>query len=163
MSPMYPKILVPVDGGELTEKVTAYALRLAGQAEVHFLHALDPGQFFGDAAAVVFDAQTERRAATEAAQKLMNTCLESAKKAGVTAHAHVVEAPPIEAILNTADQIKADLIVMASHGRAGFARAVLGSVAEGVARRARVAVLFVPSGLEPDDPSGHLHQIFQGL
>ena len=159
---MFAKMLVAVDGGEFTETITTYALRLAEQAEVHFVYAVDPNRFFSDAAAPVFDAETDRDAAIEAAQNIIAGCLASAEKSGVTAHGHVVQEPPVVAILNTADRVEADVIVMASHGRSGFARAVLGSVAEGVARQAHVAVLFVPTGLKPDDPSRHSRQLFQG-
>lgn len=161
--PMFSKLLVAVDGGELTDPITAYALRLAEHAEVHVVCAVDPNQFFSSAAAAVFDAETRRDSVIAAAQAVVDRCLAAAKKAGVTASGSVVQEPPIEAILHTADRVNADLIVMASHGRSGFARAILGSVAEGVARQAHVAVLFVPSGLEPGDPRRHLHQIFQGL
>jgi nucleotide-binding universal stress UspA family protein len=159
---MFAKLLVAVDGGELTDTITTYALRLAERGEVHFVCAVDPNRFFSDAAAPVFEAETERDAAIKAAQDVIVGCMAKAEKAGVTAHGHVVAEPPVEAILTTADRIEADLIVMASHGRSGFARAVLGSVAERVARQAHVAVLFVPTGLRSDDPSGHQHQIFQG-
>ncbi|HEY3253324.1 MAG TPA: universal stress protein, partial [Polyangiaceae bacterium] len=48
---------------------------------------------------------------------------------------------PWEEVLSAAAQIKADLIVMGTHGRRGLERALLGSVAEKVVRMARVPVL----------------------
>ena len=75
----------------------------------------------------------------------------------------MVEAATVDAIIDLAAELDVDVIVMASHGRHGFARLVLGSVAEGVARRVNIPVLLVPAGLSDDDPSRHLHQIFQGL
>jgi nucleotide-binding universal stress UspA family protein len=143
---MFSNILVAVDGGDLTDSVTEYAVHITAHADVHFVCAVDPNAFFSDAAAVVFDAVNEHAAAIEAAQRVIDRSIEAAKAAGITATGRVVEQPPVEAILDTARQIKANVIVMASHGRSGLARAVLGSVAEGVARRAGVAVLFVPKG-----------------
>ena len=143
----FAKLLVAVDGGELTEAITSYALKLAGEAAVHFVCAVDPNRFFSDASAAAFGAEAERSAALEAARKIVDACLASAKQAGIAATGHVVQEMPVDAILDTARQVDADLIVMASHGRSGFARAVLGSVAEGVARQADVAVLFVPTSI----------------
>jgi len=142
---MFSKIVVAVDGGDLTVKVTAYAVRLAGRAELHFVCALDPEQFFSDATARIFDSANEHAAAIASAQAVVDRCVATANEAGVRADGHVVEQPPVHAILETADKIEADLIVMASHGRSGLTRVVLGSVAEAVARRAGVAVLFVPT------------------
>jgi nucleotide-binding universal stress UspA family protein len=50
---------------------------------------------------------------------------------------------PAAAIVGTAKEWSADLIVIASHGRAGVARALLGSVAEGVMRNAPCPVLVI--------------------
>jgi nucleotide-binding universal stress UspA family protein len=72
---------------------------------------------------------------------------------------------PVEEILLAARQYHSDLIVMGTHGRSGLLRAVLGSVAEGVLRRANCPVVAVRGGiqkgpdafLEPDEaavPSG---------
>jgi nucleotide-binding universal stress UspA family protein len=58
----------------------------------------------------------------------------------------VIEAPSTKKeIVLQASQRGADLIVMGSHGRSGFERLMLGSVADGVLRAARVPVLIVPS------------------
>jgi nucleotide-binding universal stress UspA family protein len=53
------------------------------------------------------------------------------------------EAPDAEAILTAAAELKADLIVMGTHGRTGVRRLVLGSVAEEVLRKAPCPVLTV--------------------
>ncbi len=66
----------------------------------------------------------------------------------------VVGAPPVpQFIINTADARESDLIVMATHGRSGFARAFAGSVSERVVADSRRAVLL----LKPDGMG--LHQI----
>jgi nucleotide-binding universal stress UspA family protein len=53
------------------------------------------------------------------------------------------EAPDVQAILDAAAELKADLIVMGTHGRTGFRRLVLGSVTEEVLRKAPCPVLTV--------------------
>lgn len=55
----------------------------------------------------------------------------------------LVEGNPAEEILHVAEQIKADVIVMATHGRSGLDRVLLGSVAEVVLRGAPCPVLSV--------------------
>ena len=160
---MYATILVAVDGGELTNTITEYALRFPREIHIHFVFAVDPGEFLSRNAAAIWGTDNERSAALQAARKIVDSCVATARTAGLIATGHVVEAPPVDAIIDTANELSADVIVMASHHRSGFARFVFGSVAEGVARRARTAVLLVPSGLDADDPSRHLHQIFQGV
>lgn len=49
----------------------------------------------------------------------------------------------VETVLEAAEQVGADLIVVGTHGRTGFAHLVLGSVAERIVRRAQVPVLTV--------------------
>jgi nucleotide-binding universal stress UspA family protein len=64
----------------------------------------------------------------------------------------VREGVPAREILRRAEELPADLLVIGSHGRAGFEKWVLGSVAERVLRSARCPVLTVPSSGAP--PSG---------
>ena len=52
---------------------------------------------------------------------------------------------PVEEILNTADTIDADLIVMTSHGRDGFLDVLRGSVTERVLRESRCPLLMIPA------------------
>ena len=160
---MVPNLLVAVDGGELTDRITAYALRIGKGAKLSFLCAVDPAGFMGDSAALVYDVENDRADAGKVARSIVDGCVAKAKAARIDAEGLVVEESPVAAILRVARQINADLIIMASHGRSGFARVVLGSVTEGVMRAADVGVLIVPSELRPDDPTRHLHQIFQGL
>jgi nucleotide-binding universal stress UspA family protein len=57
----------------------------------------------------------------------------------------IVEQDPVAAIIDTAGRWPADLIVMGTHGRSGFERVLLGSVAEKVLRKAPCPVLTVPA------------------
>ena len=54
---------------------------------------------------------------------------------------------PVEVILDQAKRLRADLIVLGTHGRRGLQRLVLGSVAESVVRRAGCPVLVVKAGV----------------
>jgi nucleotide-binding universal stress UspA family protein len=61
---------------------------------------------------------------------------------------HYLRGSPVVEILNFAEDENIDLIVMASHGRTGLSRLLMGSIAEGVMRKARCPVLIVkqPAG-----------------
>ncbi|HYK04109.1 MAG TPA: universal stress protein [Thermoanaerobaculia bacterium] len=61
----------------------------------------------------------------------------------------VDQGAPAQAILETAEAIDADLIVMGTHGRTGWRRALLGSVAEKVVHHTDRAVLCIPPGATP--------------
>lgn len=66
---------------------------------------------------------------------------------------------PVPAILAAADERHADLIVMSSHGRRGWRRALLGSVCEGVLHGSRCPVLIVPSRERRDEPQHAIAKI----
>ena len=56
---------------------------------------------------------------------------------------YLAEGNPRKEIIKTAEEWKADLIVMGTHGRSGISRVLLGSTAEGVVRQAQIPVLTV--------------------
>src|SRR5581483_2080661 len=67
---------------------------------------------------------------------------------GVATVTHLAEGVPAEAILSSIDAFQVHLIVMCSHGRTGFTRCMLGSVAQKVARHSTVPVLIVREDAE---------------
>jgi nucleotide-binding universal stress UspA family protein len=69
------------------------------------------------------------------------------ERLGIKAEGRVVEGDPASAIIRTARQIEADLVVVATHGRTGLMRVALGSVAEKVVRGAHSSVLVARSSL----------------
>jgi K+-sensing histidine kinase KdpD len=69
---------------------------------------------------------------------------------GVDVVSAILSGPPARAIVGYARRHHVDLIVMGTHGRTGVSRAVLGSVAEAVVRRAPCRVLTVPHGVSAD-------------
>lgn len=140
---MYKQMLVPVDGSEPSNRALEEALKLAKEqgARVRLAHVLEPLhnlviEGYGDLAGAV-RAEAERVLA-EAATR--------AQAAGVEASTTLVEAGGrrvAAAIVDEAARWGADLIVMGTHGHRGFEHLMLGSVAEGVMRRAPMPVLLV--------------------
>jgi nucleotide-binding universal stress UspA family protein len=139
------RILVPVDGSEYSNRALDVAVDLARAlgAEVVIANVVDltrAAVMSGGQAQLVGGALEElqddgKRLVGEARARV-------AGKAATTTR--VVEGSPIDEIEKLAVQLKASYIVMGTHGRSGLNRAVMGSVAEGVARRAPVPVMIVP-------------------
>jgi nucleotide-binding universal stress UspA family protein len=75
------------------------------------------------------------------AEKNARSAKEAAQKEGVTVKAFVMSGRPYEAIIQTAQETKADIIVLGSHGRTGVERFLMGSVAERVIMLASCPVL----------------------
>jgi len=70
---------------------------------------------------------------------------EALRARGIDATALLIQGHPVEKILEEADRLHVEMIVLGSHGRGALARLVLGSVSEGVVRRSMCPVLIVPS------------------
>jgi nucleotide-binding universal stress UspA family protein len=70
----------------------------------------------------------------------------------VPVETHALHGVPGPAIVSTADECQADLIVMGTHGRTGLTRLVMGSVAEDVMRHAHCPVLTVKPGAKERVP-----------
>jgi nucleotide-binding universal stress UspA family protein len=131
---MFPKnLLVPLDGTDLAEAALPIARLLAMTigAELTLVRVVLPDNEPGSS-----------RWPAEYLQR----CAAQQHAAGVTAHTTMRLGEPAEEILALADEIPADLLVMATHGRSGLDRVVLGSVAERVTRRSRIPVIL----LRPD-------------
>lgn len=139
-------ILAPLDFSACSkgafEAAIAWAKHFA--ATVHVLHAYHvPPIVLPDGG---FALSQELNAKIDAAsQTALRVYLEQYASTGVTLKAHVHQAEPLEAILDVAEEVDADLIVMGTHGRSGVSRALLGSVAQKVLRASPVPVLIVPS------------------
>jgi universal stress protein A len=63
---------------------------------------------------------------------------------GLKARVEVLEGEPVPVILTRATEMETDLIVIGTHRRAGLSRLLMGSVAEGVLRRAPCPVVLIP-------------------
>ena len=77
------------------------------------------------------------------ARRLVTTAVQGAHVAGIEASGETIMGAPFDKILEVANQVKADAIVMGTHGRTGLRRLFLGSVAESVLRAAPCPVIVV--------------------
>jgi nucleotide-binding universal stress UspA family protein len=139
-------VLVPVDFSPPSEAALIYALKLAQLvgAEVYACHIIPTPH--------VLDALYERgltppesvKRITQKARKRIKEITET-QETTVPLRVHCKEGEVAEHILQQAETLKADLIVMGTHGRSGVERFFLGSVAETVIRRALCPVLTLRS------------------
>jgi nucleotide-binding universal stress UspA family protein len=141
------RILVPTDFSTTSDEALAYAKRLAEQfdASLHLVHAFDDPFASAAFAAEMYaplppSLRTDLLRGIE--QQLANR-LPDQDRAKYHATAEAVVGQPAKAIVEYAESLGADLIVMGTHGRGGVAHMVLGSVAERVVRTASCPVLTI--------------------
>jgi nucleotide-binding universal stress UspA family protein len=140
---MYRNILIATDGSELAQKAVAAGLELARalKAEVTIVTATEPWSAMATQPALAFPIEEYEKAAAEAAAGILAGASAAAAQAGVAcATVHVSEFPA-EGIVETATAKGCDLIVMASHGRRGLSKLLLGSQATRVLTLSPVPVL----------------------
>ena len=133
---MFKKILVPLDGSPLAEGVLPQVI---GMARVHGAKVLLLRVGF----ALVFPGADPAEAQIETileAEDYIGRIRKRLEGEGIEADASVRYGFPAEEILSHARRNGVDLIAMATHGRTGPVRWVLGSVAEQVLRKAEVPV-----------------------
>ncbi|MEZ0603363.1 universal stress protein [Paraburkholderia sp. IW21] len=147
---MYKRILVAIDGSETSEHAFDAALQLAYEsgAQLQPLYVVDNPLLAYDASG--YDPTILRDAFVEEGQRLLADALARMKHENVAGTPRMVDVEPIgedisERIRITANEFNADLLVLGTHGRRGFKRLFLGSVAERVVRSACCPVLLVPS------------------
>jgi nucleotide-binding universal stress UspA family protein len=138
------RIVVATDFSEGAEKATREAIELAKEydARVELVHAWvlplvsTPEMVSPVSTGLIDELEKEAR-------RTMDAALLRHRTPGIAVEGTVVCSDPREAVVETAEKLKADLIVIGTHGRRGLKRALLGSVAEAVVRTAPCAVLVV--------------------
>jgi nucleotide-binding universal stress UspA family protein len=147
------RILVPTDLSDFGSAALRWAgmiQRRAG-AQLTLVYANEPWIPFDvieGPAAYLLQAQPEFRERLE--KELKDYVEQHLPDAGGTIETRIVDKSPPEAILETAKAIDANLIVMGTHGRTGWRRALLGSVAENVVHHTDTPVLCIPPSDAPD-------------
>jgi nucleotide-binding universal stress UspA family protein len=147
---MYKRILVAIDGSETSEHAFDTALQLArdNDAQLQPLYVVDNPLMAYDASG--YDPEILRDASVEEGKRLLADALARMKHENVAGVPRIVDVAPVgedisERIRISANEFNADLLVLGTHGRRGFKRLFLGSVAERVVRSASLPVLLVPS------------------
>ena len=147
---MYKRILIAVDGSPLSNRGLEKGLELAAGlgAEVDILNVCEPwavGMYdaMGWSAGYENTPQylEDRR---KQAMEILEPAAAAAAAAGVKANVmHVVDRYAADGIIETAEKQGCDLIVMASHGRRGIGRLLIGSQTNEVLTRGTIPVLVI--------------------
>ena len=142
----YQNILVPVDGSEISlsavKKAAQIAQAFGSQLTLISLVTEDP---FTDVDLYPSPIMKEYFIqAYDNAEKALQQAQAIASENGVTANIQIVKGNVSEeGILDTAEKLKTDLIVIGSHGRKGFQKFLLGSFAQDVLSSTKLPVLVV--------------------
>lgn len=151
-SPPLQRILVPTDLSDFAGNALRWADMLARRVGAHLtvVYANDPYIPFdpieGPAAYLLQREPRFRERLTEALRDHLRRHL---PETGDAAETVIADKAPAEAILETAESIDADLIVMGTHGRSGWRRALLGSLAANVVHHTDRPVLCIPAETPP--------------
>ena len=144
---MYRKILVATDGSNLSKKAVSQAIGLSQLmgAELVALKVVPryPQTYFeGGVALAASEISRIEKQWAEHGQAVVDAVAKSAKTKGVACKALIAKSDLVsEAVIATAKKNKCDLIVMASHGRRGIKRLLLGSEPQQVLTHSHIPVL----------------------
>ena len=144
------RVLCPVDFSEPSRRALHHAVAVAGRydCELHVLHVIQDVM----PAAIAWHAHPSPRSLTEVRHLTWNVFDEfvAPTQARPVMTQMVREGRPYCEIVDYAAEVRADLIVMATHGATGLDRVILGSTTERVLRTAGCPVMTIPSrGDEP--------------
>jgi nucleotide-binding universal stress UspA family protein len=144
--PVFRHILIPLDGSGLAEQILEPALALGDltQAAYTLLRVVEPLVVPGYAPLAQpaqLDVQVTHTARAEG-QRYLDDLAQCLRASGRQVHTRtLLAAQPAVAILDAARAHGADVIALATHGRSGLARLLIGSVADKVRRGADTPVL----------------------
>ena len=144
-------IIAAIDFSNATKGVVDAATGMAKAfgAELHLLHVIEPEPTYtayGFApeefpAIHTFHEETRTRA-----QTTLQKVADGVAPQGITPVTHLGDGSPLHVIKEKVKELGADLVILGSHGHGVVAALLLGSVAEGMVRKAEVATLVIPAG-----------------
>jgi nucleotide-binding universal stress UspA family protein len=147
MAPVISRVIAATDFSTEADHALAVAIKYAGllRASIEIVH-VQPQVMYQASAAEAGAPVLTSLAAGESAdiEQHLASRAARAQRAGLQCQTVSLKGPPADQILSRAATTGAELIVMGSHGRSGFKKVLLGSVAERVVQRARCPVLVVP-------------------
>jgi nucleotide-binding universal stress UspA family protein len=145
---MYQRIVVPMDGSELAECVLPHVEAISGGCrvpEVIFIRAVPTPRSTGGAMYNISQSELKKIHAEgkAMAEDYLKKLVERTRYDGSNIKWEVIDGEPAESLADYAKKANADLIIIATHGRSGVSRWVMGSVADRLLRSSCVPVLMV--------------------
>jgi nucleotide-binding universal stress UspA family protein len=151
------RILCPVDFSDHSRRALDHAIAIARwyEATVTVLHVFSPAPVAAmGPGPMVFEPIVLTPVDRDQLLADVKAFAQAESAPGITIDAVVREGHTAGEVLKQAASMKADLLVIGTHGRSGFERLLLGSVAEKVLRKASCPVMTVPKGLPDAVPAG---------
>ena len=145
------KILLPVDGSELSLEAVRFAIRmvLAGlRADAVLANVQEPASLYE--LLVAHDPEVIDRVSGEAGVHALQSARELLDAAGVEYECEVAKGDPAHTIIDIAERFACDLIVMGARGQSASRSAMLGSVSNEVLHASAVPVMIA----KPDEVQG---------
>jgi nucleotide-binding universal stress UspA family protein len=138
------RIIVPVDFSEKANRALAYAVDLAHDmdAKIILLHVIEPVYVANDPGLTYIPAQTVTAEHTSAQKRIQKLAADWIPKDNFE-KAVIRVGSPYHEITAAAQSLKADILVIGTHGRTGLSHVLMGSTAERVVRHATCPVLTV--------------------
>lgn len=141
---MFKKILIPMDGSELGREALEQGLDLArlSNGEVTILYAIEtPYELASSYAQPAESHEQQMRKYQAEAKKILQEISAQAEAKGIRTRTIIAEQHPVPAILEAAKDH--DLVVMATQGRKGIERVLMGSVTDKVLHNCSTPILVV--------------------
>ena len=140
-------ILATLDFSPVADAVLAQAVAMSERlgARLWLIHVAAPEPEFVGYEAGPQTVRDQRANELREEHRTLQHRADELRARGLDVTALLIQGHPIEKIVEEANRLGVGMIVMGSHGRSGLARLVLGSVSEGVMRRAPCPVLIVPA------------------
>jgi nucleotide-binding universal stress UspA family protein len=138
------KILIPVDGSDLSLEAIRYALRLVGEglrASLVLANVQAPASLYE--IVVAHDAEVIQHVSDGAGAHLLEPAQALCQAAGVPFECEVVSGDPVAALCDLAEEYGCAAIVIGAHGKGALASALLGSVSHALAHASPVPVTIV--------------------
>lgn len=130
---------------------TAFELAVHFNAKLHLVHVVSPMPTIpGSSAPTGFHIPSVLKELQDIARLSLEKLVQKEALPGIETELQILTGDPAVEIVRFSDEIKADIIVMASHGQSGWRRFISGSVIEKAVRYASVPVLAVKSRFEDE-------------
>ena len=157
---MYERILVPLDGSKVGEAalpcVEELLTKLAPKLKVEVIlfqvvSSLTHYVIAGEASVQIPYSEKEVEYIKRKSRQYLEKIGESLKSKGATVKTKVATGNAAQEIIKAADEVKADMVAMSTHGRSGLSRLTFGSITAKVLQGGNVPVLVVRAPKDTED------------
>jgi universal stress protein A len=139
-------ILAPIDFSTATDAVLTAALELARavSGRIVLLHVVQPPILTSDYGLALENFQEAIAISEEHSKKRLAEISQRLRSLGASIESEQVSGPPTPEIVSCAQRVRADYIIMGSHGHTAIYDLIVGTTTHGVLRKATCPVVIVP-------------------